>query len=174
MLKAAKEDPESFKEEDGKWKVENKFSTSNFYRILKRFFVHVRRCQMGPLKWYRSDGFESAKGKANKEILAEHWRWLHLMDPWGSAWHATILASPKDNNTTEGAQEPTDYTHAYLAHRSREAPIAVNEITSYRLKQAGVSFVRNQYDGKNVLPSIGRNTLLEQIPQMIKKERKMR
>ena len=44
------------------------------------------------------------------------------------------------------------------------------EIIAHRLRQAGVSLVRNQYDGKNVFPSVGRNTLLRQIPQMIRRE----
>ena len=65
---------------------------------------------------------------------------------------------------------PLDYTHAYLPNRSREAPIAVMEITAHRLRQAGVSFVRNQYDGKHVFPSVGRVTLLKHIPQMIRRE----
>ena len=72
------------------------------------------------------------------------------MDPWGSAWHSTILANANENRSEHGAKMPPDYTHAYLPNRRREAPIAVMEITAHRLRQSGVSFVRNQYDGKNV------------------------
>ena len=105
---------------------------------------------MSPLVWYRSDGFESAKGKGNKSNPAENWRWLHIMDPWGSVWHSTILANANENRSEHGAKMPPDYKHAYLPNRSREAPIAVMEITAHRLRQSGVSFVRNQYDGKHV------------------------
>ena len=92
------------------------------------------------------------------------------MDPWGSVWHSTILAKANENRAEHGADAPPDYTHAYLPHRSREAPIAVMEIVAHRMRQAGISFVRNQYDGKNVFPSVGRKTLLSQIPQMKRRE----
>ena len=44
------------------------------------------------------------------------------------------------------------------------------EIIAYRLRQEGLSFVRTQYDGKNVFPSVGREMLLNQMPQMIRRE----
>ena len=56
---------------------------------------------------------------------------------------------------------PPDYTHAYLPNRNREAPIAVMEIIVYRLRQSGVSFVRNQYDGKNVFSERRKRNTIE-------------
>ena len=150
MMKAATNQEDDVFGQKAKWKIANKLRTTNFYRLLRRLFIHIRRCQMSPLVWYRSDGFESAKGKGNKSNPAENWRWLHIMDPWGSVWHSTILANANENRSEHGAKMPPDYTHAYLPNRSREAPIAVMEIMAHRLRQAGVSFVRNQYDGKNV------------------------
>ena len=125
---------------------------------------------MSPLVWYRSDGFESAKGKGNKSNPADNWRWLHIMDPRGSVWHSTILAKANQNRAEHGAEMPPGHTHAYLPNRSREAQIAVMEIIAHRLRKAGVSFVRNQYDSKNVFPSVGRETLLNRILQMIRRE----
>ena len=100
-------------------KVANKLRARNFYRLIRFFcFIHIRRCQMSPLVWYRSDGFESAKGKGNKSNPADNWSWLHIMDPWGSVWHSTILANANENRAEHGADVPLDYTHAYLPHRT--------------------------------------------------------
>ena len=110
-------------------------STAHFYRISKRFFVHIRRCQMGPLKWYRSDGFESAKGKGGKAKPEDNWRWLHIMDPSGSTWHTTILTPHRGGSSTGETLHSPDFTLAYMPHRSREAPIAAMEITTGRLNK---------------------------------------
>ena len=126
---------------------------------------------MGPLRWYRSDGFEMVKGKGGKPKPEDNWRILHLMDPWGSTWHAGILTGPRGIDSEGNLSEPPDYTHAYMPHRSREAPIAVMEITSYRLSAVGISHIRNQYDGKHVFPSVGRESLLSQVPHLVKQKK---
>ena len=135
MMKAVTNKEEDVFRQKEKWEIATKLRTTNSYRLLRRFSIHIRRCQMSPLVWYRSDGFESAKGKGNTSNPADNWRWLHIMDPWCSVWHSTILANANENRAEHGAETPPDYTHAYLPNRSREAPIAVMEIIAYRLKQ---------------------------------------
>ena len=88
------------------------------------------------------------------------------MDPWGSTWHATILTPHRGEDSTGEISCPPDFTHAYMPHRSWEAPIAVMEITTERLKAAGISHVRSQYDAKHVFPSLGRESLLKHVPRL--------
>ena len=130
--------------------IRDKLSTSNFYGIFERFIAHVRKCQISPLIWYRSQGFEMNKGAGNKPDIVDNWRLLHLMDPWGKLWHSTLLAERRG----------IDVTHAYLPHRSRIEPIMTVSILSHRLRRAGTSHLRNHFDVKNAFPSVAQPSIL--------------
>ena len=49
MMKAATNQEDDVFGQKAKWKIANKLRTTNFYRLLRRLFIHIRRCQMSPL-----------------------------------------------------------------------------------------------------------------------------
>ena len=49
MMKAATNKEDDVFRQKEKWNIANKLRTTNFYRLLRRLFIHVRRCQMSPI-----------------------------------------------------------------------------------------------------------------------------
>ena len=100
--------------------------------------THIRRAQCSPMCWHKGQGILLDKGDKAKEGPGA-WRIVTLVDPFGKAFAAALMATPV---------LATDNDHAYIPFRNREAPIFVVHALNVRLAEYSVAHCRFFHDAK--------------------------
>ena len=77
--------------------------TFRFHKQFEDLIAQVRCCEMCPLEWYQSEGFEAPKW--NQKARGDAWRWLHKLDPVSKQFHTTIK-TPQQGVHCEHAYYP--------------------------------------------------------------------
>lgn len=119
-----------------------------FRELLQKFLVRVRRTRCTPLVWHRSEAFPLFKGlwRAGPPGL----RLIHSFDPGAMSWFGGLRHKEQD---------PPPWAHGGWAHKSRVAPLMIQQINAWKAAQCGKTVVLSFFDATNASASSTKEAL---------------
>ena len=103
---------------------------------MRGLMTQIRRVNRFPLLAYRSFTVQTDKGNDKKGYTK---RLYHVLDPFGRAWYKGALKAGHE-------VKPPESAHGFLRGRRREAAVAVQLTTSWRLQQTATGHITNFQD----------------------------